>query len=362
MSETASSEWLNLFDVDRDDPAWLPTAPKRGSLAIATAFESLGGWYSEKAARMRECGEYLEFACYRIGDSEEVERRLVRCSWCRVRLCFLCERARSRKRCIQLIQLTDAWMRKRPKHQALLGTFTKQSVPDDELSVALDNYMESWRRMTRSTRFKRAVVAWYRTIETTRNAETTLWHVHMHVLLFVGPAYFRKSSRLYIDQKKGEWTALWRKAARLDYDPVVDVRALDGVGGGPLGDIGRKSLAEVTKYVTEPSDLVEFDENGEPLPVDPQVLKTLCDALHGRRLTGMSGALREVSRELGHTDVDADNADLSGPDVVPDDAVYLGREFYRWQAGLRDYVRIPHAEWQPPTREGDHVGSMIRNE
>lgn len=190
----------------------------------------------------------------------------------------------------------------------------------------------------------------YRTLEITRNAETGLWHPHVHLLVIVPARYFQHRSGLYIDQP--EWAALWRKFARLDYDPVIDVRALKGVGGGPLADLGRKSLAEVTKYCTKPSDLVTFDEDGEPYPVDAEGLKALYDALHGRRLVGMSGALQALAKELRLADPDDDEADLSGADSFPDDAVYLGREFYRWHHDFRDYVCVPRVVW--PTQAQEH--------
>jgi plasmid rolling circle replication initiator protein Rep len=322
---------------------WLPSMAKRASRAIADAFETQGGDYARITLRMRECGSILEFACYRVGDDEEITRKLVRCSWCRIRLCFLCERARARKRHLNLWQLLKAWFAKRPRDQAILLTLTIKSVCDSELLDAIDRFMTSLRRLTRCRRFKGAVLAWYRTLEVTRDADTGLWHPHIHLLLVVPPSYFRRSTDGYITQE--EWADLWRKFARLDYDPVVDIRALKGVGRGPLTDIGRKTLAEVTKYCTKPGDLVQFDEDGQPYPVDPEVLKTLYDALHGRRLVGMSGPLRKLAKELRLNDPDAEDADLSAAEALPKDAVYLGREFYRWHAALGDYVWVPRTAW-----------------
>lgn len=41
--------------------------------------------------------------------------------------------------------------------------------------------------------------------------------------LLVESTYF-KNTENYIDQ--GQWTGFWKKAMKLDYDPVVDVRAI----------------------------------------------------------------------------------------------------------------------------------------
>lgn len=327
---------------------WLPKQAKRGSLALADAFDTFGGKYHKLAERMRECGSFLEFACYRVGDDEDLKRVLVRCSWCRVRLCFLCERARSRKRHMQLCKLLANWFARHPRDQALLLTLTIRSCPDDGLRAAIDQLLASVRRLTRSRRFQDTVNAWHRTLEVTRNAETGLWHPHVHLLLIVPARYFQRRSGLYIDQP--EWAAMWRKFARLDYDPVIDVRALKGVGGGPLTDIGRKSLHEVTKYCTKPSDLVTFDEDGEPEPVAPDIVKTLYDALRGRRLVGRSGELQNLAKSLQLADPEDDNADLND-DASLMEAVYVGREFYRWHTDLNDYVGVPRVVWSPQHKE-----------
>lgn len=342
-------EGLDQFDTVREERDGLPRALKLVSLTVALALIQLGGAYAGIGRRMQECGTFLEFACYRIADCDDIVRKLVRCSWCRVRLCLLCERAKARKRHLQLVEILTAWFRKWPKHSALLLTLTTRSVSDSELMDAIDQLMASFRRLTRCASFKRAVLGWYRTLEVTRNADTGLWHAHIHVLLIVGPAYFRRSSKLYLDHKA--WQALWRKWAHLDYDPVVDIRALAGVGGGPVDELGEKSLLEIAKYCTQPSDIIDLDDNGEPFPADPQIIKTLFDALRGRRLTGMSAPLRAIANELGHVDPDDDNADFSIAEQIPDGAVYLGREAYRWHAGAREYLRVPYVEWQSPAQE-----------
>jgi plasmid rolling circle replication initiator protein Rep len=325
---------------------WLRRQAKLSSIAVAEAFGKCRGPYAKLAARMAECCSRIEVDCFRIGDDEDIQRRVSRCNACHIRLCPLCERSRARKRHKLLCQIAQAWFARRPRDQAVLLTLTTKSISGDSLLDGIDQFMVALRRFTRVRRFKDVIAAWYRTLEITRNAETGLWHVHGHLLLIVSPRYFKRQSGLYITQP--EWVALWRKATRLDYDPILDVRALAGVGGGLLKEIGRKSLHEVTKYCTKPSDLVQFDEDGNPYPVDPEILKTLYDALRGRQLVGMSAGLRKLSKQIGLRD---DDRDVNTQAEIPDDAVYLGREFYRWHAGLHDYVCVPRTVWSDQQEE-----------
>jgi plasmid rolling circle replication initiator protein Rep len=349
---TLQSERTDLQDLFANkhlERRWLPRDFKLASEKIAVGFECLGSDYAVRSTRMRQCGQLLEFVCYRINEGEDLLRRVTKCSWCRIRLCFLCERQRSRKRHIQLTQMLAGWLAESPTDQSLLLTLTVPSITDAELPAAINDLILSCRRLTRAAPFKRGVKVWYRSVEISRDPFTGLWHPHAHFLLIVPASYFRRTAGIYIDQRQGEWTAIWRKAAKLHLDPIVDIRALAGVGGGPLDEIGRKSLAEVTKYCTKPGDLVQFGDLGEPLPVDPQVLKTLFDALYGRRLVGMSRALRKLSRKFGHDDTEAESGDLSIADKIPDGAVFLGREIYHWHPDARDYVRGAHPKWPQGT-------------
>ena len=67
------------------------------------------------------------------------------------------------------------------------------------------------------------MMGFLRATEVTRNELMDTYHPHIHVLLFVSPTYF-KNKENYISQD--EWTELWKKSAKLDYYPIVDVRAI----------------------------------------------------------------------------------------------------------------------------------------
>ncbi len=53
------------------------------------------------------------------------------------------------------------------------------------------------------------------------NKKEDTYHPHYHVLLVVTSSYFT-----YKNIKKSKWTKLWLQIAQLDYDSIIDVRAV----------------------------------------------------------------------------------------------------------------------------------------
>jgi len=184
-----------------------------------------------------------------------------------------------------------------------------------------------------------------RSVEFTRNAPTGLWHPHIHVCIFVSKAeYFRRGSKLYISQK--EWAALWRKALRATYTPVVDIRALKGLES-PLNDQGRDALREVIKYQVKPGSLTYWD-NGRAFAVGRQTPElyrkpgddrlqpmldvpviAFCDAVKGRRLVATSRNL-QGDEDLDFTD------DPDGEVKAVDLGEFICTETYQWHTRGRD--------------------------
>ena len=101
-------------------------------------------------------------------------------------------------------------------------TLTVRNCPIDELRDTLAGMNAAWNRLRLRREF-RPVLGWIRTTEVTRGKDGSA-HPHFHTLLLVpssmlaGPHYV----------KQARWVDLWRECARLDYPPVVDVRAVRG--------------------------------------------------------------------------------------------------------------------------------------
>ncbi|MTE28523.1 replication protein, partial [Winogradskyella sp. ZXX205] len=81
-----------------------------------------------------------------------------------------------------------------------------------------------------------------------------------HVLLPVKKSYFGKN---YI--KQTEWTSLWKKAMKLDYTPIVDIRRVKGKAKIDAEQIEndvreammeQKAVLEIYKYPVKDTDVV----------------------------------------------------------------------------------------------------------
>jgi hypothetical protein len=312
---------------------------------VADAMFALGEDFEGRARRICDCGKLLEFDCYSVPDSFEIFRVPVNGSFCRERLCPLCMWRHSRWLHVQLCQLMAAYLAANPDHQALLLTLTIKNVSAEKLRYAVDKLLKGFYKLFRYKRVAQAVPAWWRVLEITRNAESDELHPHLHIILMVPPEYFRRSAGLYITQP--EWVSKFRKAIKADYDPICDIRPLRGVGGGaPLDEEGKKSLFEACKYVCEPGMFLDVDLADFPL-------REIHEAVHGRRLIGMSVSLRNISDELSLQEEMPD--DFQPADRLPEGATMIGRETYQWQRGAEHadsrYVLVLFREWQPLKRE-----------
>lgn len=305
--------------------------------------------HKQRAARMHECGRTLAFDRYRVGDREERFRVLANGSFCRERLCPTCMKRNSAWQHVRLSKGVEHYLRANPLHQALLLTLTIRNMPVEQLRDWLSRLFKAFWKLMRYKRIKNAVPTWYRTTEITQNAETGEFHPHLHIVLFCPPEYFKRAKGLYITQP--EWAAMFKRALQVDYSPVCDIRAMPGVGGGaPLDDLGRKSLFEACKYVCEPGMFFEEDDF-ENFP-----LIELHDALHGRRLIGMSADLQRIMDEQSLPDDEPDNF-IPENARLPEGAVLEGREIYHWRRGKTSaesrYVLVEFRPWSQPstTRE-----------
>src|SRR5699024_5042225 len=91
--------------------------------------------------------------------------------------------------------------------------------------------------------------------------ELTVHHIdnsynqQLHVLFCVESTYFNNTGN-YVDQ--GQWTGFCKKAMKLDYDPVVDVRAIKPKNKGK-SDI-KSAIDETAKYPVKDTDFMTDDE------------------------------------------------------------------------------------------------------
>lgn len=240
-----------------------------------------------KAARLESCSDFLGF-----GERENSDGyKLIRSSFCRVRLCPMCQWRRSVKLVTQLGLLLNV-LKEDGCLDYLFLTLTQRNCELLELSRGIDELSKAFNRFRGYKDLKKVVRGWFKALEVTYNRLTNTWHPHFHVLLAVPKSYFH--SRDYLSQAK--FVELWRRALGVDYDPVVDVRRVKG-------DL-EKVLLEVAKYTVKDAGLFNAD-----IEHSKQLLCVLDKALHKRRFVAYGGVFKELHSRLNLTDPDEPEAD-----------------------------------------------------
>lgn len=144
---------------------------------------------------------------------------------------------------------------------------------------------------------------------------------------------------------------MWERAAGLDYDSQVNVKAVKDLENDPTKESKTSlggALAEVTKYVCKPQGVVTW-ENPEMAVRTVLVLDRMLD---GRRLTSWGGVLKEAAAKLKLDSIE--NGDLVHVESESEDkdanaiADYVA---FNWSVGVSDYLKFYDRQGQTPEVE-----------
>ena len=210
-----------------------------------------------------------------------------------------------------------------PTARWLFLTLTVRNCPVTELRHTVQSMNIAWHRLIKRREFDSNTLGWIRTTEVTRGRDDSA-HPHFHVLMMVRPSYFTHN---YITQRR--WTELWQDCARLDYTPIVHVKAvkpksrLSGLSGfsGLYEMPLRRAISETLKYSVKPQDMSD------------DWLIELTRQVHHLRFIASGGVLKDVLREGEETESDLLLADDSTGDDASEPDV-----FFKWHRTIRRYV------------------------
>lgn len=319
--------------------------------------------YLDKAERLARCAAWAEFE--RLPEGQGL--RLHDASFCRVRLCPMCQWRRSLKLGAQVRRVVE---RANADHLAetgapwrwLMVTFTVQNVPGPQLGAEIDRLHKAVNNLAKCARWRAAVRGWLRATEVTHNTDKKsrsydTYHPHLHMLLCVPAGYF--SGKGYIKQK--EWADLWAHYARTDYTPIVDVRTIKAEDGRSVQDLPAaeqaaamgKACAEVSKYAAKPGDYI--------IAADPQLsmrtVALLDSMLDKRRMTSWGGVLKDIAKALQLDDpADGDLIHIDeAPSTDPTAEALAQYVAYCWALGARDY--LPQYQRTGPTEQAERLAA-----
>ena len=227
-----------------------------------------GSKFDKYQQRMQHCGNSLEFSL------ESDKLKLTDARFCRVRYCPVCQWRRSLKWKARAYAALPKILQNHPKSRWLFLTLTIKNCEINELRETLTSMHQSFKRLTKLKAWY--VEGWIKSTEITLGQDG-LAHPHFHCLLMVKPSYF--SGEHYLSQAK--WAELWQQCLRINYLPVVDVRAIKA------SVCPTTIIPEVLKYQTKSEDLT----------ADQDWLLELTAQTHGSRAISVGGILSDYLKK-----------------------------------------------------------------
>lgn len=296
---------------------------KKYSLKYSQVLKRIGE--EKRAARVKECGSYLEFGLY---DDDTV--RLRHANFCSDPLCPQCAKRKSLKLFSQVSSVTEKLQK---EYVFLFVTLTVKNPTGDELRETCDLLYKAYQRLV-DTKRMRFIKGAFRALEITVNRDTMpiTYHPHLHCIWAVEKSYFEDG---YITQK--ELSERWGQALGVDYTPIVDIRVCREKGFTVNGKAYTKSIksavAEVAKYAVKASDyLAGTDEQNE------EVIKTLLSVLRNRRMFSFTGIMRAVRQELKLDEIETGDLIHVEADEKPTSAALVAKLVFSWDSKLGEYV------------------------
>ena len=325
LCETINGTGESLEDVSATGRKRPWKEHKMGSMQLAELFCFTEKKYGRllSASRLQSLKECADALCF-LQDAEG-KRRLKSANFCRIRVCPMCNWRRSLKLFSQVSAVTDAILAEK-KVRFIFVTLTIQNVRGDVLRDTIDQLNKAFKYITdkhqtfaAAQKLKENLLGYMKAEEITYNAERDDFHPHIHAILEVRPSYFDSG---YIKQK--DWTALWRAALGVDYDPLVDVR---NIKGGTA-----KAVAEVAKYPVKMDSILKIADRDRAA----KALTQLYAAIFRRRLVTFGGDFKEYRRRLQLDDVET--GDLTHVETEEKTFNAVAQVLFRWRADVGAYI------------------------
>lgn len=282
--------------------------------------------YKRYAERMDACSRFLDFAL-KPDDIGTIALKLQNAKFCRVRFCPVCQWRRSLMWRARFFKALPNILRDYPTARFIFLTLTVKNCPLSELRDTLVWMNKAWVLLTKKKEFP--ALGFVKTVEVTK-AEDGYAHPHFHVILMVKDSYFKRG---YISQAK--WTELWQQTLRVNYTPIVNVKAIKppknvkAYEGSALDAAIIAALCETLKYSVKENDLI----------MDAAWLAELTRQLHKTRAISLGGVFRQYLS-------DAEPENLIDTDISDDDPSSESdpRIWFGWREMVQRYVKIADNE------------------
>lgn len=309
---------MYLSDFSPNDRSWDQHRHENDQIA---ELYSLGG-YERYTERLNLCSNFLTFTC----SLDELGCKILKlrdAHFCRLRHCPVCTWRKSLGWRARFYRALPNVLRDYSGYSFIFLTLTVRNCTLEELRAFLQLINKGWTLLTKRKGFPG--VGWIKSVEVTRAADENA-HPHLHILMMVKPSYF---SHGYWSQVK--WTETWQSAAKLNYKPIVNVKAIrpknknreilsDNIDWVKQGI--KEALNETFKYTVKPSDLLKAKKGSiSQKKRDSEWLIELTKQLHGTRSIAIGGVFKSYLKEEEPEDLI--NVDSEVEDDIESDGGFL---------------------------------------
>jgi plasmid rolling circle replication initiator protein Rep len=251
--------------------------------------------------RQQKCANFLSYALTSEGlklhqtySTTKSGKKVPRIRFCRSPGCVLCEGRRAACWQCRGFKAAPRILADYPEAFLLFLTLTLKNPLIDNLFDCLTAMQTAWRHMSREYRVVKTkkgkvlrtegnpqwqALGWLKSLEITKS-DDNYCHPHYHVMLLMPPSYFQPSSwRTSGYMTTEEWGQMWAKYMKLEYQPITDIRKIDGDW--------KKAIPEICKYTTKASDLMQSQE----------WLVKYISQMKGMRRTELGGCFKKYFRD-----------------------------------------------------------------
>jgi plasmid rolling circle replication initiator protein Rep len=226
--------------------------------------------YDRYFHRQQKCANYLTFAVTSEGLklrqtywTTKFGKKVAKICFCRSPGCVLCEGRRAACWQCRAFKAAPKILVDYPKAVLLFLTLTLRNPLIDNLADCLAAMQQAWRCMSREYRVIKSkkgkvlrtegnpqwqALGWLKSLEITKAGENYC-HPHYHVMLLMPPRYFLPGGGYMTTE---EWGQMWGKYMKLEYQPITDIRKIEGDW--------KQAIPEICKYTTKPSDLIQSQD------------------------------------------------------------------------------------------------------
>jgi plasmid rolling circle replication initiator protein Rep len=264
--------------------------------------------FKKYAQRMDFCSQLLNFKLLPGDQDASHHFKLAGAKFCRVRHCPVCQWRRSLKWKAKASEALPNVIADYPKYRWLFLTLTVENCPVTELRFTITEMNKAFAKLVKLKEW--CIAGWIKSLEITYGKDGHA-HPHYHCMLLVPPSYFTGSN--YISQKR--WTELWQKTARLDYKPIVHIKAISEKQNPCT------LIPEILKYTLKEGDLIR----------DKEFLFEVTRQLHKTRCVSVGGVLRKYMKNLGE-----EPEDLIGTDET-EIAAKIAHVYFGWRYDEKKY-------------------------